>query len=157
MLDSELVALDETLVRELGARVAQLPGAGAAGAMGAGAVAFFGAVLKPGIETVLDTVRFEERIAGADFVITGEGKLDSQSLRGKVVIGVSRRAKQLGIPVFAVVGDVGDDIDEAYREGVTAIFSTNHLAIPFSEAKKRSALDYRLTIENLFRALKAME
>lgn len=156
-LDAELIALDQTITRELGLRVAEIPGAGAAGAMGAGAVAFFGASLKPGIETVLDTVRFEERIADADFVITGEGKLDSQSLRGKVVIGVSRRAKQLGIPVFAVVGDVGDDIDEAYREGVTAIFSTNHLAIPFSEAKKRSALDYRLTIENLFRALKAME
>lgn len=157
LLDRELVALDQTLSRELGASVAELPGAGAAGAMGAGAVAFFGARLNPGIETVLDTVRFEERVMGADFVITGEGKLDSQSLRGKVVIGVSRRAKQLGIPVFAVVGDVGDDIDEAYREGVTAIFSTNHLAIPFSEAKKRSALDYRLTIENLFRALAAME
>ena len=157
LLDAELVALDQTILRELGLRVAEIPGAGAAGAMGAGAVAFFGACLKPGIETVLDTVRFEERVAGADFVITGEGKLDSQSLRGKVVIGVSRRAKHLGIPVFAVVGDVGDDIDEAYREGVTAIFSTNHLAVPFSEAKKRSALDYRLTIENLFRAIRAME
>jgi glycerate kinase len=156
-LDGELIALDQTITQELGLRVAEIPGAGAAGAMGAGAVAFFGASLKPGIETVLDTVRFEERVAGADFVITGEGKLDSQSLRGKVVIGVSRRAKRLGIPVFAVVGDVGDDIDEAYREGVTAIFSTNHLAVPFSEARKRSALDYRLTIENLFRAIKAME
>lgn len=156
-LDRELIALDHTLAREMNARVAELPGAGAAGAMGAGAVAFFGASLKPGIETVLDTVRFEERIAGANFVITGEGKIDSQSLRGKVVIGVSRRAKLLGIPVFAVVGDVGDDIDEAYSQGVTAVFSTNHLAIPFSEAKKRSKLDYRLTIENLFRLLAAME
>ena len=150
LLDAELVALDQTLAREIDARVADLPGAGAAGAMGAGAVAFFGAKLQPGIETVLDTVRFEERVVGADFVITGEGRLDSQSLRGKVVVGVSRRAKRLGIPVFAVVGDVGDDIDGAYREGVTAIFSTNHLAIPFSEAKKRSKQDYRLTIENLF-------
>lgn len=156
-LDRELIALDHTLAREMNARVAELPGAGAAGAMGAGAVAFFGASLKPGIETVLDTVRFEERIAGANFVITGEGKIDSQSLRGKVVIGVSRRAKLLGIPVLAVVGDVGDDIDEAYSQGVTAVFSTNHLAIPFSEAKKRSKLDYRLTIENLFRLLAAME
>ncbi|MBA4348277.1 MAG: glycerate kinase [Clostridiales bacterium] len=157
LLDQELVALDEILVRELDAHVAELPGAGSAGAMGAGAVAFFGASLRPGIETVLDTVRFEERTAGADFVITGEGRLDSQSLRGKVVIGVSRRAKRMNIPVFAVVGDVDDDIDEAYREGVTAIFSTNHLAIPVSEAKKRSTMDYRLTIENLFRALAAME
>ena len=105
---------------------------------------------------MLDTVHFEERIAGADFVITGEGRLDSQSLRGKVVIGVSRRAKLAGIPVFAVVGDVGDDIDEAYSLGVSAIFSTNHLAIPFTEAKPRSKKDYRLTIENLFRALAAL-
>jgi len=156
LLDADLVALDETLARELGVHVAEIPGAGAAGAMGAGAVAFFGARLNPGIETVLDTVRFEDRIAGADFVITGEGRLDSQSLRGKVVIGVSRRAKQAGVPVIAVVGDVGDDIEEAYHEGVTAIFSTNHLAIPFSEAKKRSALDYRLTIESIFRTLSAL-
>ncbi len=152
-LDRELVALDRAIVQSLGLEVASLPGAGAAGAMGAGVVAFFGAQLQPGIETVLDTVRFEERVQGADFVITGEGKLDSQSLRGKVVIGVARRAKAAGIPVVAVVGDVGDDIDEAYQQGVSAVFSTNHLAIPFSEAKKRSVKDYRLTIENLFRLL----
>ena len=157
LLDAQLVSLDDTLSRELGAKVATLPGAGAAGAMGAGAAAFFGASLNPGIETVLDTVRFEERVVGVDFVITGEGKLDSQSLRGKVVIGVARRAKRLGVPVFAVVGDVGEDIDEIYREGVSAVFSINHLAIPVSEAKKRSAFDYRLTIENFFRALRALE
>ena len=156
LLDAQLVALDETISRELGLQVANLPGAGAAGAMGAGVVAFFGASLKPGIETVLDTVRFEERVAGADFVITGEGRLDSQSLRGKVVIGVARRAKRAGIPVIAVVGDIGDDIDEAYSEGVTAVFSTNRLAIPFSEAKLRSKQDYRLTIENLFRMIQAL-
>lgn len=157
VLDAGLVLLDHAISREMGKSVAGIPGAGAAGAMGAGAVAFFGAKLNPGIETVLDTVHFEERISGADFVITGEGKLDSQSLRGKVVIGVARRAKKAGIPVFAVVGDVGDDIDEAYAVGVSAIFSTNHLAIPFSEAKARSAKDYRLTIENLFRALAALK
>ena len=157
LLDAGLVSLDRAISREMGKNVAGIPGAGAAGAMGAGAVAFFGAKLNPGIETVLDTVHFEERISGADFVITGEGKLDSQSLRGKVVIGVARRAKKAGIPVFAVVGDVGDEIDEAYAVGVSAIFSTNHLAIPFSEAKARSAKDYRLTIENLFRALAALK
>lgn len=157
LLDAGLVSLDHAISREMGKSVANIPGSGAAGAMGAGAVAFFGAKLNPGIETVLDTVHFEERISGADFVITGEGKLDSQSLRGKVVIGVARRAKKAGVPVFAVVGDVGDDIDEAYAVGVSAIFSTNHLAIPFSEAKARSAKDYRLTIENLFRALAALK
>ncbi|NLI55272.1 MAG: glycerate kinase [Clostridiales bacterium] len=154
-LDAQLRALDEAISRELGLRVADLPGAGAAGAMGAGMVAFFGARLQPGIEAVLDTVCFEARISDADLVITGEGKLDSQSLRGKVVIGVARRAKRAGIPVLAVVGDVGDDIEEAYAEGITAIFSTNQLAIPFSEARLRSKKDYRLTVENLFRLLSA--
>ena len=155
LLNGELAALDATFMRELGLSVAGVPGTGAAGAMGAGVIAFFGATLKPGIETVLDTVRFEERISGADFVITGEGRLDSQSLRGKVVIGVARRAKRAGIPVLAVVGDVGDDIDEAYSEGVSAVFSTNHLAITVSEARLRSKKDYRSTVSNILRFVKA--
>ena len=153
VLDGELVALDQTISRTLGIAVSTLPGAGAAGAMGAGVVAFFGAQLKPGIETVLDTVGFDERVAGADFVITGEGKLDSQSLRGKVVIGVARRAKRAGVPVVAIVGDIGDDIDEAYEAGVTAVFSTNRLAIPFSEAKPRSERDYRAAVNNIMRLM----
>jgi len=154
LLDEELLELDETIQRELGLSVANMPGAGAAGAMGAGVLAFFGATLKPGIETVLDTVCFDERISGADFVITGEGKLDSQSLRGKVVIGVARRARRAGIPVLALVGDVGDDIEEVYSEGVSAVFSINRLAIPFSEARGRSKQDYRSTISNLLRFIK---
>jgi len=153
LLDNELAALDAIIMRNLGLSVANMSGAGAAGAMGAGVVAFFGATLQPGIETVLDTVCFEERISGADFVITGEGRLDSQSLRGKVVIGVARRAKRAGVPVLAVVGDIGDGIDEAYSEGVRAVFSTNHLAIPFSEAKLRSKQDYRSTVSNLLRLI----
>ncbi len=154
-LDSELTALDRTIARELGAEVALVPGAGAAGAMGAGALAFFGAELKRGIETVLDTVRFEERLSGADLVITGEGRIDAQSLRGKVVIGVARRAKAAGVPVVAIVGDVGDDIGGVYKAGVTAVFSTNQRAIPVSEAKKRSEQDYRMTVQNIIRLLLA--
>lgn len=157
LLDGELVALDQTISRTLGIETANLPGAGAAGAMGAGVVAFFGAQLKPGIETVLDTVGFDERVAGADFVVTGEGKLDSQSLRGKVVIGVARRAKRAGVPVVAIVGDIGDDIDEAYEAGVTAVFSTNRLAIPFSAAKPRSKRDYRAAVNNIMRLLAGLK
>lgn len=155
VLDGELAALDGAIARELGLSVSQVPGAGAAGAMGAGVLAFFGAELKRGIEAVLDTVRFEDRISGADFVITGEGKIDGQSLRGKVVVGVAKRAKAAGVPVVAVVGDVGDDLEGVYETGVTAVFSTNQQAIPFSEAKKRSEQDYRFTVQNLFRLLAA--
>ena len=154
-LDGELAALDAAIARELGLRIALVPGAGAAGAMGAGVVAFLGAELKRGIEAVLDAVRFEERIAGADFVITGEGKIDGQSLRGKVVVGVAKRAKAMNVPVIAIVGDVGDDLGGVYEAGVTAVFSTNQQAIPFSEAKKRSERDYRFTAQNLFRLLLA--
>lgn len=153
ILDRELAAFDECLERELGAKVASVPGAGAAGAMGAGVLAFFGAELKRGIEAVLDAVGFEQKIQDADFVITGEGKIDGQSLRGKVVSGVSRRAKKFHVPVLAVVGDVGDDIGSVYDMGVTAVFSTNQQAIPFSEAKKRSENDYRFTVQNLFRLI----
>lgn len=156
-LDGELAALDAAIARELGLRLALVPGAGAAGAMGAGVVAFLGAELKRGIEAVLDAVRFEERIADADFVITGEGKIDGQSLRGKVVAGVAKRAKAMNVPVIAIVGDVGDDLGGVYEAGVTAVFSTNQQAIPFSEAKQRSERDYRFTVQNLFRLLLAAE
>ncbi|MDR2747411.1 MAG: glycerate kinase [Treponema sp.] len=152
-LDRELRAVSRTVIRELGIDVSALPGAGAAGGMGGGMAAFFGSRLQMGIETVLDTVNFDRLLPGTDLVLTGEGKLDSQSLRGKVVIGVARRAKKQGIPVIAVVGDIGDDIDGVYAEGVRAVFSTNRRAIPFQEAKTRCKSDLRLTVDNLFRLL----
>jgi glycerate 2-kinase len=155
-LDRQLVCLDHTIQRTLHIKVSEIPGSGAAGAMGAGMVAFFGAELKSGIETVLDAVGFDEKVNGADAVFTGEGKIDSQSLRGKVVIGVARRAKRRNVPVYAVVGDVADDAYLAYDMGVTAIFSINRLAISFSEAKARSAKDYVHTFEDILRLMKSL-
>ena len=75
--------------------------------------------LQMGIDVVLDVVRFEQLAKGADLIFSGEGKLDSQSLRGKAVIGVARRAKKLGIPLIAVVGDIGDHIEGVYDEAVS--------------------------------------
>jgi glycerate kinase len=152
-LDRELRAVSQTVIRDLGIDVSALPGAGAAGGMGGGMAAFFGSRLQMGIETVLDTVNFDRLLPGTDLVLTGEGKIDSQSLRGKVVIGVARRAKKQGIPVIALVGDIGDDIDGVYDEGVRAVFSTNRRAIPFQEARTRCKSDLRLTVDNLFRLL----
>ena len=88
-LDDNLKALDAAIKRELGKEVAEIPGAGAAGAMGAGIVAFLDGELQPGIRTVLELVHFDEALEGADLVITGEGKIDGQSLHGKVVVGVA--------------------------------------------------------------------
>ena len=150
-LDQNLRYLDRIIQTQLGIDVGSLPGSGAAGGFGAGVVAFLGGNLKSGIETVLDMVSFDHFAADADFILTGEGKIDSQSLRGKVVAGVAKRAKILNTPVVALVGDVGDDAYDAYGIGVTAIFSTNHKAIPFSEARLRSAEDYSHALEDLMR------
>ena len=154
LLDDNLKAGAKIVKEQLGVDVADLPGAGAAGGMGAGMVAFFGATLKPGIDTVLDTVGFENIAADADMIITGEGRIDSQSLRGKVVIGIAQRAKEINVPVVAIVGDIGDNMDGAYDMGVTAIYSINRVAVPFSVAKHRSKSDLALTVDTLMRTLK---
>ena len=156
-LDDQLKALDETFKRELNLDISEMPGAGAAGAFGAGAVAFLGAELKAGIEAVLDTVGFDEKLKGTDLVFSGEGRIDSQSLSGKVVIGVSRRAKKQNVPVVAMVGDVRDDAYGAYDLGVTSIMSINRLAIPFTEARPRSRHDFTKTFEDVLRLIKAAE
>ena len=107
--------------------VASLPGAGAAGGLGAGLVAFFGAKLRRGIDTVLDYAAFDETVRGADWIITGEGALDDQSFCGKVIDGVMSRTGQ--VPVIALVGisklPVGD------RHGLAAVFESNPRHLPF--------------------------
>ena len=99
---------------------------------------------------------FDKVISDADLIITGEGKLDSQSLRGKVVVGIAGRAKRQQKPVVAVVGDVGDGIEKVYDTGVTAVFSINRVAVPFSEAKHRSKRDYAETMEDIARFARAL-
>lgn len=157
LLDEGLIHLANVIKQDLRADVATIPGAGAAGAMGAGMVAFFGAQLQMGIETVLDTVHFSEIIKDADLVITGEGKLDSQSLRGKVVIGVAKRAQDAGIPVISLVGGVESDISDAYKKGVTAIFPINRLPEDFSISKEKSAENLAATAQDVLRLVKCIE
>ncbi len=156
ILDAGLRHLAAVIAGDLGKRVADLPGSGAAGAMGAGAHAFFGASLEAGIEVVLDTIRFEQIAGDADLILTGEGKIDKQSLGGKVVIGVARRAKRLGVPVAAIVGDIGEGIEDVYHEGISGIFSINRVAVDFDLARKRSQEDLSLTVDNLMRFLKQL-
>ena len=88
MLDAGLYHMSEIIKRDLDKDVLNLPGSGAAGGMGGGMAAFFNSTLQPGIETVLDTVHFNNLLEGADLIISGEGKIDTQSLRGKVVIAL---------------------------------------------------------------------
>ncbi len=155
-LDKGLRHLDQVLQRDLGLSLAEVKGAGAAGGMGFGVLAFFGALLQMGIDTVLDTVRFDELLTDADYVISGEGKIDTQSIRGKVVIGIARRTKKAGVPLIAIVGDIGDGIEEAYEMGVSGIFSINRVAVEYKDARKRAKEDLYLTVDNLMRYMKAI-
>ena len=150
-LDKKMRHLAAVISKEIGIDLQAIPGSGAAGGMGGGMKAFFGASLEMGIDVVLNTTGFEKLAENADVIFTGEGKIDTQSLRGKVVIGVSRRAKKMGIPVVAVVGDIGDDIQAAYDEGVSGIFSINRVAIPYKEARTRAKSDMDLTMDNIIR------
>ena len=150
-LDAGLRHLAEVAERDLGRRILDLPGSGAAGGFGGGSVAFFDSTLRMGIDIVLDVTRFDSLAADANLVLTGEGKLDSQSLRGKVVIGVARRAKPLGVPVAALVGASETDIDAAYDEGVSGVFPINPLPQPFEEVREHVEENLRFTVRNLLR------
>ncbi|MDL2324366.1 glycerate kinase [Ruminococcaceae bacterium OttesenSCG-928-A16] len=156
LLDDGLRSAADVIQQQLGCDIAHLPGAGAAGGMGGGMVAFLGSRLQMGIQTVLDTVGFDDLLQDADMIFTGEGKLDTQSLRGKVVVGVARRAKPKQVPVIAVVGDIGDGIEQVYQEGVSAVFSINRVAVDFAAAKLRSPKDLALTMDNLMRFCQTM-
>src|SRR5256714_971088 len=111
-LDAALHHFAEVIRRDLGVDVEQLPGAGAAGGLGAGLVAFTGARLRPGAEMVMEALNLDERLQGADLVITGEGRLDSQTARfGKGPAAVARHARHAGIPVVGIGGSVADEIE----------------------------------------------
>ncbi len=111
-LDAALEHFAEIIRRDLGVDVAQRPGAGAAGGLGAGLVAFSAARLRPGAEMVMKALRLDERLAGAQLVITGEGRLDSQTTRfGKGPAAVARHARQAGIPVVALGGSIADEAE----------------------------------------------
>ena len=145
--------LYDVVKRDLGRDLASLPGGGAAGAMGVGMAAFFAAELKMGIETVLDVVAFDDVIADADLIFTGEGMLDSQSLHGKVVVGVAHRAAKSGKPVIAVVGGSELESDRFYEEGIKAIFTINRLPQDLSISREHSKENLAFTMQNILRLL----
>ena len=154
-LDAGLAHLAAVIERDLGARVADIPGAGAAGGMGAGCMAFLGARMRSGIEAVLDLVDFDAQIDSADLVITGEGRIDSQSVHGKVISGIARRTQPRGVPLVAIVGSIAPDAQEAYELGVTAMFGIDRTAKAFTEYAAESAAYYRATLEDVLRLLAA--
>lgn len=157
-LDRGLMHLSNIIWRDLGFKVASIKGAAAAGGMGAGMLTFFNAQLKKGIEIVLDTVNFEEEIKDIDIIFTGEGKIDIQSLRGKVVLGIARRAMPYKKPVIAIVGQSEDStVVDVFKQGVTAIFPINRRAEDLEISQYISVDNLRYTAENVFRLIKTMQ
>lgn len=153
-LDEGIKNLSRVIAAETGEDLSRIPGTGAAGAMGAGMIAFFRSRLQMGIQTVLDTVKFDKMIEDADYIFTGEGKLDGQSLRGKVVIGIAERAKKQGKSVVAIVGGANDgEISRAYEMGVTAVFPINRLPQDFSVSRYHSEENLASTVDNIMRLL----
>ncbi len=122
-LDAALASFAEVIRRDLGMDVRNEPGAGAAGGLGAGLMAFLGARLRRGIEIVIEAVGLRERMQGCDLVLTGEGAVDGQTVFGKTAIGVARVAQSLGVPVIAIVGSVGDGASAVLEHGILAYFS----------------------------------
>ncbi len=156
-LDDGLINLCKVIKNNLGIDLKDVPGGGAAGAMGAGMMAFFNSRLQMGIETVLDTVNFDEIISDADMIFTGEGKLDTQSLRGKVVIGVARRAKKKNVPVTVIAGGAEENTQEAYDMGVTSVFTINRLPQDFHISRLKSNENMEATIDNILRLIKSIK
>ncbi len=150
-LDANLAHFADVFERDLACTVRDMPGAGAAGGLGAGLVAFFDGRLEPGIDIVLRALRVEERIAGADLVLTGEGQLDAQSDMGKVIFGLGRLAKSDGIPVIALVGSVGPGV-EAVRDYVRAHFSIVNRPMDLASAQREAATLLADLTENVMRA-----
>ncbi|MDH1264647.1 glycerate kinase [Pseudomonas sp. GD03944] len=123
LLDAALGHMAKVVAAALGKDVSEEPGAGAAGGLGFAAKAFFGARFRPGIELVAELSGLAESMAGADLVITGEGRLDAQSLHGKTPVGVARVARAAGVPVIALAGSLGEGYQRVYEVGIEAAFS----------------------------------
>lgn len=153
-LDEGLAHLAKIIKRDLHIEVKDIKGAGAAGGLGAGSIAFLQSKLTKGIDVILDTINFDKLVSKADIVFTGEGKFDSQSLHGKVVMGVANRSQKYKTPVIVVTGAIGENIQEAYNKGITAIFSINKEPMEFSKSALKSKENMILTMENILRLLK---
>jgi glycerate kinase len=122
-LDAALACYADVIKKDLGIDLRDVPGAGAAGGLGLGLMVFLKAKMIPGIDVVIEATHLEEAMQGADLVFTGEGRVDFQSVCGKVPTGVALCAKKFGIPVIALAGEMGQDYQLVYGQGVDAVLS----------------------------------
>lgn len=154
VLEKNLLHFSRLIVRDLSHDVSNIPGAGAAGGLGAGLIAFCNATLKPGIELIMEIVQFEKQLQGADLVLTGEGRTDAQTVSGKTPWGVAQAAKQFGIPVILLTGEIGEGAEQLYKQGIDVLHPI--VVGPMTQCEAMAKARELLTdaTERLFRILR---
>ena len=153
-LDQALSVYSKKLAETFHQDFASVPGAGAAGGMGAGLMAFCGGRLIPGIDEIMSILRLEERVREADLVITGEGRIDKTSVMGKVLSGIGRLGKACGTPVVAVGGSIGEGAEAVYDAGISAFLSSVNKPMEITEAIEHAPVLLQRAAQNMARFLK---
>lgn len=154
VLDQNLTHFADVAEKALGTACREIKGAGAAGGLGWGLLAFLHADLKRGIDIVLAAVDFEDEVQDADLVITGEGRIDSQTIYGKTPIGVAKAAKSYDVPVIGIAGSVSRDSDAVYQHGIDALFSIVPGAVPLEDAFEHAAEYMERTARDIAASIK---
>ena len=157
ILDNNLKHFAKIIKKDLGVDIETISGSGAAGGLGGGLMGFLSAELKKGIDIVIEYSKLEEKIQGADLVITGEGSIDSQTRFGKTPYGVAKVAKKYNIPVIALAGNVGKDVDILYDYGFNAIFPILPRVETLEEALLQGKENLEKTSENIARLIKSIK
>ena len=152
-LDAALANLADISAKLLGRDCREVAGAGAAGGLGYALVQFLNARMAPGIDLVLEAVRFDEQLQGADLVITGEGRVDGQSLSGKTPVGVARWAKRHDLPVIALCGSIGAGAEGVHKVGIDALFTVVPGVCTLDEAMAEAAANLERTAAQIARTL----
>ncbi|MCY9869705.1 glycerate kinase [Vibrio barjaei] len=152
-LDSNLAHYASVIKATNGRDVIDTAGAGAAGGLGAALLGLFDASLRPGIQIVMDAVNLSEVVKDADLVITGEGRIDSQTIHGKTPVGVARTAKQYDIPVIAIAGSTAKDCAVVHEHGIDAAYSVVLGATDLPTALKEAAFNVEMTSRNIAAAM----
>jgi len=154
VLDQNLAHFAEVMKAQLGKDIAHMEGAGAAGGLGAGLMAFLNAQLKKGVDLVIEYTGLEERVQGADYVFTGEGSIDGQTLFGKTPYGVAKIAEKYSIPVIAFAGRIGKGVEPLYENGFTAIIGILTGVTSLEDALEAGEANIEFAAENICRVLK---
>lgn len=153
-LEQGLVNYANVLQKLTGLDLSQRPGGGAAGGMGIGASVFLGATLKPGIDIVLKAVKLEQAVEQASLVITGEGRIDSQTAGGKAPVGVASIARQHNVPVIGIAGVLGDGVEVVHQHGIDVVFSILPRLAPLSDVLAEGEANLYYCARNIASTLK---